>query len=414
MSSSNRFDTRPSLAAWRLAVFAVFAINGATLATWVARTPAIRDALGVNLEQFGMLIFGLAAGSIIGLLGSSHVIARVGTRTSILGGILTTLAMIAIVGIGSAQFGSYPVVLVAMALYGAAMGITDVAMNVEGAGVEQEQGRAIMPWFHAAWSGGTIVGAAVAAGVAGLGVGLDVHIAGVAIALSGATLLVVRALPRHRVLPGLDDDGPGPERSTFGERMAIWKEPRTLIIGLVVLGMAFAEGTANDWLALAMVDDRGVDEATGAFYFGIFAVAMTTGRIVGVPLLNRFGRVPVLLGSAIFAIIGLTLLITIDDPVIAGISIFVWGLGASLGFPVGMSAAADDPDKAAARVAAVATVGYFAFLVGPPLIGFLGERVGLINALWVVLALVVLTAVSSPSTRERGANARERQPQSAA
>jgi cyanate permease len=133
-----------------------------------------------------------------------------------------------------------------------------------------------------------------------------------------------------------------------------------------------------------------------------------------VPLLNRFGRVPVLLGSAIFAIIGLTLLITIDDPVIAGISIFVWGLGASLGFPVGMSAAADDPDKAAARVAAVATVGYFAFLVGPPLIGFLGERVGLINALWVVLALVVLTAVSSPSTSERGANARERQPQSAA
>lgn len=406
MSTSNRFDTRPSLAAWRLAVFTVFAINGATMATWVARTPAIRDALDVNLEQFGMLIFGLAAGSIIGLLGSSHLIARIGTRASILGGIITTLVMIAVVGVGSAQFGSYLTVLIAMALYGAGMGITDVAMNVEGAGVEQAQGTAIMPWFHAAWSGGSIVGAAVAAGVAVLGVGLDVHTIGVALVLGVGILITVRGLPKHRILPGLDDDGPGPERSTFSERMAIWKEPRTLIIGLVVLGMAFAEGTANDWLALAMVDDRGVDEAAGAFYFGVFAVAMTTGRIVGVPLLNRFGRVPVLLGSAIFAIIGLSVLILVDQPVIAGIAIFVWGLGASLGFPVGMSAAADDPDKAAARVAAVATVGYFAFLVGPPLIGFLGERIGLIDALWVVLALVTLTAVSSPATRERGVNTR--------
>ncbi|MGY6498910.1 MAG: MFS transporter, partial [Microcella sp.] len=315
----------------------------------------------------------------------------------------------AVVGVGSAQFGSYLTVLIAMALYGAGLGITDVAMNVEGAGVEQAQGTAIMPWFHAAWSGGSIVGAAVAAGVAVLGVGLDAHTIAVALVLGVGILITVRGLPKHRILPGLDDDGPGPERSTFGERMAIWKEPRTLVIGLVVLGMAFAEGTANDWLALAMVDDRGVDEAAGAFYFGVFAVAMTTGRIVGVPLLNRFGRVPVLLGSAIFAIIGLSVLILVDDPLIAGVAIFVWGLGASLGFPVGMSAAADDPDKAAARVAAVATVGYFAFLVGPPLIGFLGERVGLINALWVVLALVTLTAVSSPATRERGQAAAERE-----
>ena len=303
--------------------------------------------------------------------------------------------------------------LVALAIYGACMGIVDVAMNVEGAAVEQEQGSAIMPWFHAAWSGGSIIGAASAAGVALLGITLDWHTIGAALVLGVLILVADRGLPRHRPLPGLDDDGDGPKRTTFGQRMAIWKEPRTIVIGLVILGMAFAEGTANDWLALAMVDDRGVDEATGAFYFGVFAVAMTTGRIVGVPILNRFGRVPVLVGSAVLAIIGLTTLILVDQPVVAGIAIFVWGLGASLGFPVGMSAAADDPERAAARVAAVATVGYFAFLVGPPLIGFLGERIGLINALWVVLALVIVTAVSSPAARERGVAAQEREARAA-
>lgn len=417
MTASNRFDAaverRPSLVAWRLAVFAVFAINGATMATWVARTPAIRDALDVSLEQFGLLIFGMAVGSIGGLLVSSHLIARVGTRAGMLGGVLLSLVMIALVGVGSAQLGSYAVVLAALVVYGACMGVVDVAMNVEGAAVEQEQGSAIMPWFHAAWSGGSIVGAAIAAGLALVGVGLDLHALGIAVVLGVAMLVADRGLPRHRPLPGLDDDGDGPKRTTFAQRMSIWREPRTIVIGLVILGMAFAEGTANDWLALAMVDDRGVDEATGAFYFGVFAVAMTTGRIVGVPILNRFGRVPVLVGSAVLAIIGLSTLILVDQPVVAGIAIFVWGLGASLGFPVGMSAAADDPERAAARVAAVATVGYFAFLVGPPLIGFLGERIGLINALWVVLALVIVTAVSSPAARERGVAAQEREARAA-
>lgn len=378
------------------------------MATWVARTPAIRDALDVRVDQFGWLIFGLAAGSIVGLLGSSHIIARLGTRTTILAGITTTLVTLALVGIGSATLGSYTTVLLALIVYGAAMGITDVAMNVEGAGVEQAQGRSIMPWFHAAWSGGTIVGAGIAAGVAALGIGLDWHTAGISVLLLAAILVTVRYLPRARILPGLDDDGPGPERTTFAERMSIWRNPRILFIGLVVLGMAFAEGSANDWLALAMVDGRGVTDATGALYFGVFAVAMTTGRIVGVWILDRFGRVPVLQGSAVLAIIGLAVLILVDDPIVAGIAIFAWGLGASLGFPVGMSAAADDPSKAAASVAAVATVGYFAFLVGPPLIGFLGEQIGLLNALWVVLALIILAAVASPATRERGAAARGR------
>lgn len=394
---------RPALASWRAAVFIVFALNGLTMATWVARTPAIRDALGVRTDQFGLLIFGMAIGSILGLLSSSHVIARFGTRRVITVGLMTTSFSLALVGIGAQAIGSFAMVFIALMFFGVAIGLTDVAMNLEGAGVEQRQGRAIMPWFHASWSFGTIIGAAIAAGVANLGIGVDVHASVMGGLLLVASLVAVRFLPRETALAGLDD-GPT-EPSTFRGRLAIWREPRILLIGLIVLGMAFAEGSANDWLALAVVDGRGVDEATGALAFGIFATAMTTGRIAGVWILDRFGRVPVLRASAILAALGLAVVITVDQPVVAALGIFAWGLGSSLGFPVGMSAAADEPSRAAASVAAVATVGYFAFLVGPPVIGFLGEQIGLLNALWVVLVLILVAAIASPAAHERGAGA---------
>jgi len=399
--------TQPSLTAWRLAVFAVFAINGLAMASWFARTPAIRDALEVRTDQFGILIMGMAAGSILGLLASAHVIARIGTRKTIFIALLSCVSALALLGFGSTALGSFGVALTALLIFGAGTGMTDVAMNVEGAGVEQAQGRSIMPWFHASWSIGTIVGAGTAAGVTALGVPLDIHLGVMAALLAAATLVAVRYLPRHRALPGLDDDGPGPDRSTFTQRMSIWREPRTLLIGFVVLGMAFAEGSANDWLALAMVDGRGVSEASGALYFGLFATAMTTGRIGGVWVLNRFGRVPVLRVSALLAMAGIAVLILVPHPVAAGIGIFAWGLGAALGFPVGMSAAADDPARAAARVAGVATVGYFAFLVGPPLLGFLGEQFGLLSAFWVVLVLIAVAYVATPAARETGSAARQ-------
>ena len=413
MTSAPR--TLPTLASRRLAVFVVFAINGLAMATWFARTPAVRDALDVRTDEFGILLTGLAAGSIAGLLASSHVIARIGSRTTILVALLTSLGALAVMGLGAATLQSFAITLIGLAIFGAAAGMTDVAMNVEGAAVEQAQGRSIMPWFHAAWSLGTITGAAIAAGASALGLGVDVHTAIMSVLLGAAALVVVRFLPKHRALPGVDgsaehDPAARPASTTFGERMAIWREPRTLVIGLIVLGMAFAEGSANDWLALAMVDDRGVDQATGALYFTLFATAMTVGRIGGVWVLDRFGRVPVLRASALLAIAGLALLIIVDSPVAAAIGIIAWGLGASLGFPVGMSAAADDPAQAAARVSAVATVGYFAFLVGPPLIGFLGEATGLLSAFWVVLVLITLAFVASPAARETGATTKDAAP----
>ena len=140
----------------------------------------------------------------------------------------------------------------------------------------------------------------------------------------------------------------------------------------MVLAFTVAEGAANDWLSLALIDGYHVAHWVGVTGFVAFVSAMTVGRIVGPAFLDRYGRAPVLWGSSALAAAGTLLVILGGHLVVVGLGILVWGCGAALGFPVGMSAAADDPARSAARVSVVATIGYGAFLAGPPLLGALG------------------------------------------
>jgi MFS family permease len=150
-----------------------------------------------------------------------------------------------------------------------------------------------------------------------------------------------------------------------------------------------------------MVNGHHTTKTVGAIVYGVFVLAMTIGRLGGVRLLDRFGRVPVLRATSICVAVGLLIFIFVPVFWIDIVGIVLWGMGASLGFPIGMSAAADDPRRAAARVSAVATIGYCAFLVGPPIIGFLGNQFGILHGLLLVLVLVGLAGVVSGAARER-------------
>ena len=404
--------TRRQIVAWRNAVFVIFGLSGVGMASWVSRTPSIRDALGASTFQMGLIVFGLAAGSIVGLTTSSHVLARIGSAATIRASVVVAGVGLAVSGVG-ATLATSALVVVGLAAFGLGVGLCDVSMNVEGAANERQLGRTVMPLFHALFSGGTILGAALGAAAELAGISIGVHLGVVGVLMIVAVVVAVRYLqPDPAAAAAAADaavanqvivDGGGSTRSGWRSRLAIWRDRRTLLIGLIVLGMAFAEGSANDWLALAMVDGHGVDNATGAMIFGIFVTAMTAGRIGGVYVLDRFGRVLVLRASAALAGVGLVTVIFAPMAWLACIGVVLWGLGSALGFPVGMSAAADDPLNAAARVSAVATIGYMAFMVGPPLVGFVGEHVGLLNALLMVLVLVALAGIVSPAARKPAA-----------
>jgi predicted MFS family arabinose efflux permease len=280
-------------------------------------------------------------------------------------------------------------VAVGLFVYGVGTGVWDVSMNVEGAAVEQALGRSVMPRFHAGFSLGTVAGALVGAGLVWAEVPAVWHLCLVAASASTAVVLVAR-----RFLPPLIEP---PGRPAWHP----WREPRTLAIGLMVLALALTEGTANDWLAVALVDGHGVAHWVGVAGFAAFVVAMTAGRMVGGTLLDRFGRRAVLWSTMAAAAVGVLLVVLAHHPVLVVVGILLWGAGASLGFPVGMSAAADDPVHAAARVSVVSTIGYGAFLAGPPFLGFVGDEVGTLDALLVVAVLLVPAAVVVPAAGPR-------------
>ncbi|MCU1433139.1 MAG: transporter [Actinotalea sp.] len=390
---------RVSVRAASTAVFVTFLLNGFNFASWVSRLPAVRDRLEMSPTELGLLLLVASVGSLAALPLSGRVVQRLGAKRTIL-----VFAAVNVTGLvvaaGGVAIGALWLVAPALVLFGIGTGIWDAAMNLEGAAVEQQLGRAIMPRFHAGFSFGTMAGAGLGALAARLDVPVLGHLA-VALALSMVAVVVSARyfLPEGthdaaEVHPSDDVDGAQTATSTSarpaGRPVSAWREPRTLLIGLVVLSAALTEGAANDWVGIAVVDGFGTDHATGAIAFGVFVTAMTGMRLLGTGLLDRYGRVVVLRISAATSLVGLGLFALAPTLWLAMVGIVAWGVGAALGFPVGMSAASDDPRRAAPRVAVVATIGYSAFLAGPPLLGLLAEHVGYRQALLAITVPVLV------------------------
>ncbi|WP_418277894.1 MFS transporter [Isoptericola jiangsuensis] len=403
------------------AVFGVFIAAGFGMATWASRIPAVRDGLDFSQGQMGLLLLSASIGSLCALPLSGMISSRLGAGRTVL-----TFAVVSSIGFAVACFGvdagEHVWVRVGLFFAGVGVGVWDAAMNLEGAVVEQRLGRAIMPRFHAAFSLGTVAGAGAGALAAWAHVPLTPHLLTVQVVDAVAVALCVRAfLPAHEAgpttsLPGAQDALADPATAvepahghTLKDTLATWREPRTLLIGLIVMAAALTEGAANDWVGLATVDGFGTGDGVGAVALAVFLVAMTVTRLAGTTLIDRYGRVVVLRASGAAAIVGVGVFALVPNLPTALVGVALWGAGAGLGFPMGMSAASDDPARAALRVSVVSTIGYSAFFVGPALIGFLAEVTGyrlalLVLALPVAVGLVVagaarpLTPVRTAST----------------
>ncbi len=375
----------------RNAVFAVFFINGLLMASWISRIPAVRSTLDLSPGQLGLLLLCPALGSALALPTAGHVVLRLGAR-----GALHVFSVVCAGGVmvaGAGVSGHQPLVAaLGLFLFGLGTSLWDVAMNVEGAAVEQGLRRSIMPRFHAAWSLGSVAGALVGAGFAAVGAPLVVHLL-----IAGAVCLVAAevACRWFLVADPHGDAEPAPPRAA----LRAWTERRTLLIGVVTLCAALVEGVANDWFGLTLVDGYHQREVFGALGFGVFVTMMTAGRTVGTMVIDRFGRVVTLRCSALAAGVGILLVVVGPWLPIAILGGVLWGAGAALGFPMGMSAAADDPVWAAPRLGVVTSIGYLAFLAGPPLVGFVADGVGVRRAVSVVLVALVLIAVLAPVER---------------
>jgi predicted MFS family arabinose efflux permease len=372
-------------------VYVVFILAGVIIASFLSRVPQIRDLLELKPGPLGRLLLMTAIGSLISLPLSGLIVHRLGAARTV-----TLMSFVGMSGLGIAAVGtevSAVVVGAGLLFFGFGAGAWDVAMNVEAAAVEQQLERSIMSRFHAAFSIGTVGGALVGAGANALDIAPIVHL----LVVAGTVVTIVPLMCRGFMPAGADEHAE--EHAEPRGPMAAWTEKRTVLIGVFVLCITFAEGTGNDWLGVASIDGYGTSDALGSVAYVVFVAAMTLGRWFGPGTLDRFGRVPVLRVSAACAFVGVVIVVFGPSFGTAIVGIVLWGLGTALGFPTGMSAAADDPKYAAGRVSVVATVGYVAFLAGPSLIGFIGDHTGVLRALTLTAAVLGIGFMVAGATR---------------
>ena len=387
----------PGLRRAALATALVFAVNGFLLAAWVARLPATRDRLGASVAELGLVLLAPGFGSLLSMPFGGRLCRRFGSRavvavTTVAGSAaLVLLAVVpSLAGLAAALFA-----------WGSFYGSWDVAMNVHGSAVEQAAGREWMPRYHACWSVGGIAGAGLGALAAHAGVGLAPHFAAVAVLCVVLVFVALRSFVEDRAPDAVPAAVNSPRRTRRGSARSRLLSPRLLLVGVVTLCATTLEGAAADWLALFLTDEREATASLAAAGYAVFAVAMAGGRFSGTVVAARLGRDGAVRVGGLVSLAGVLLTVTAPGLASAYLGAVLWALGVCLVFPAAVSAGGEEPERPQDAIAAVTTIGYGGFLIGPPLIGLLAEQVGLGRALLVLLVLAAGIAVLAPAVRSR-------------
>lgn len=376
--------------AWHITILVYFTIFGLTFSSLMVRLPLVRELVDVTTSQLGLILFFGSIGSITSVTLAGRFIARFGTKIAVITGvtIVTTgfVGQVSFIANGSAV-GYAVFALVA----GLGMGIADVGINVDGAAIESATGKTALPKMHAAFSIGSLAGA----GIGILATQTNFDLFWQIIILSAITIVV--PLTTARFLPAGNGIEERREKLAKGQkpleaRSAIWKDRRIIFLAIGILGITLAEGASNDWLTIALVDDYQETDANAGIAYAVLLGAMTLTRFFGGNLADRFGKARTLQVLAFGGIIGLLLIIFGGNLYLAWLGAMLWGCGVALGFPLYLSAAGEG-ENPARKVAFVASAGYLAFLVGPPLLGFLGQAWGVTNMFFVLVAALVVTFI---------------------
>lgn len=378
MTSDQPVDIRRS----RWAVLSIFLLNGVGIASWAAHIPFVKEKFGFSEAQLGLALLAIALGSVGTLLLGGRLVARLGSRAVTVGGAFAFCALLPLLLVVPSVALLVPVLI----LFGACIGAMEVAANVQALGVEELYKRPIMSSFHALFSVGGLLGAALAGWLLSRGVAPIVQMTGVALFLALLTAVMMRYL--------LASD---PEHQSDAPAIAL---PTGPLLGLGVVGFfcLVAEGAMADWSAVYLRENLLTDAGFAAAGYAAFSLAMAAGRFSGDVLRARFHATPLVRASGALAALGLGVALLVGQPIATLIGFACVGLGLSNIVPILFSAAGRTPGVAPGTgIAAVATVGYFGFLVGPPLIGFIAHATSLTIGLGFVALLMALIALLANS-----------------
>lgn len=373
----------------------MFVLLGLGHMALLVRIPEIKKLLDVSSSELGLILFAGAVGSIIALSIAARLIARFGTKPQLMLGFLM---------VGSGLFGcalaatSHSVFwyVACNLILGFGAGISDVPLNVDGSAIESKAEKSVLPRLHAGFSVGALLGAAVGTACIQLQIPLLNQMLLICVLQIIAPFATYKFVPAHTA----QDEHHRDATAEKPARLNAWRDKRILFLGLGILCITLAEGAANDWLALSVVEGYKESATNGGIAFAIFNLAMTITRFFGGNLADRFGRRFTVQLMALTGAVGLLLVVFGPAVAFAWVGAALWGVGAALGFPLFISEAGEG-ENAARKVTVVTTFGYFAFLVGPPALGFVAQGVGILPMLLFVAVLLAIAAFFARTMSER-------------
>jgi predicted MFS family arabinose efflux permease len=362
----------------RLATRLAFLVAGFGVACWAPLIPFARARLLVDDGVFGLLLLCLGIGSVIAMLLTGVLSARLGSKPIIVASSLGLSLMLP-----TLAFAATPGTLgLCLFAFGAFLGSLDVAMNIHAVEVERAASRPLMSGFHALFSVGGLLGATLMTFL------LSMHLSALSSTVASAILMVIATtIAWPRLLQ---------EIPTEVGQLSV--KPRGIVVLLATLaGILFlVEGAVLDWGALLITRTNLVPVAQGGLGYVLFSIAMTTGRLAGDAIVARVGDRATLLWGSLLAIAGFSILLVAPVAVVSMAGFLLIGFGASNIVPVLFRAAGrQNAMPVALAVAAITTVGYAGVLLGPAAVGFVANAMGLPNAFWMLAALLCFVTFSA-------------------
>lgn len=375
-----------SLRQTRLAVLALFGINGWLYASWAARIPEIQSRYAIDDATMGVVLITASLGAFVAMPFAARLNALLGVRRVALLSALLYAATVPLIP----QFGTPAVLFSIYAFLGLGFGLLDVAMNTQAVEVEHRYGRAIVSSFHAGFSAAMILGALASSLVIYLDVGLAAHLGGAA-ALGAAVL--AWAYPRL-----LADEAFAAAASADAEAPAFRLPARaTWLIGAIGFCSMMSEASIADWSAKYMLEVAVSREVYAPWALAAFSVAMTLGRVFGDRLRDGLGDARLLRGGAALALAGMAIALALPYPAVVIVGAALVGIGLATAVPIVFSLSGSVPGiSASAALAMVTTISYLGLFLGPAVIGFLAEEFGLragYGFIAGILAVMVLLAM---------------------
>ncbi len=357
----------------RIDVTTVFFVNGALIASCAPYIPRIKADLELSPRGLGFVLLAMAFGAVATMPAAGLAVERFGARATL--AVAVALGYVALPFVLLAPSAvSLACVLVAV---GSSTGVTDVAMNANGAAVEHRYGRPILSSLHAFWSIGAFASAGATAVMIAIGVPGELHLVLASLLLGAAGLAACARLM------------PAAERAADQHGGRSRPSGRVLGLALIAVSSFLAEGAVNDWGALYLRNSLGESATVGAAGYAVFVGSMALMRLSGDRLTAHVGRVRIVRTGTAVAGLALALALLVSHPAAAFVAFACLGIGIANVFPLVVSAASRSRAPAVA-IATVTTGGYTGVLVGPPVIGFLADATSLALALGLIVALCAL------------------------